>query len=410
MNDLIQKITEQWFLSEPVLFAILCTHEMVENKAMPCMMRSGHGKIEYNPTLLESLSEYQITMYLKSEVIRILLKHPYERKPSGCSGASSTMASDCVIKSHYNVEQLPLTTPESLNLPSGECYEWYAMKIQEMYGQLASNNAVSASAISSMGSGFGEEAESDESCYGEVGSQDADSVDNNTTHNADVLSIESSKSELWEEDEMRQVEINDVIENASSWGSIPGKMIEMVVANTKARIDYRKVLSGFCASIISSRRNLTRMRPNRRTEFANMGSVYRFRTRLLVAVDVSGSVSTKTLSHFYSVIKRFFRYGVETIDVVQFDTNIGEIEELKKASPEIKVKGRGGTNFQPVIDIVAEKGTYDGLIIFTDGFAPHPNIPKHFNTRVLWICDTEKNYECHKEWMKQTGRVCMMIV
>lgn len=74
----------------------------------------------------------------------------------------------------------------------------------------------------------------------------------------------------------------------------------------EAKINWKNVFAGFRASIISSIRKLTRMRPNRRTGFDNMGSIRRFNTKLLVAVDVSGSITTKSLQYFYGVINSAF--------------------------------------------------------------------------------------------------------
>lgn len=115
-------------------------------------------------------------------------------------------------------------------------------------------------------------------------------------------------SQLWEEDVLRSCEIDvaiDEISASNSWGSLAGNISGMILANTKAKIDYRKVLSGFRASVLSTKRHLTRMRPNRRSGFDNMGSIRRFDTNLLVAVDVSGSVDDKSLSHFsQSLIER----------------------------------------------------------------------------------------------------------
>ena len=73
------------------------------------------------------------------------------------------------------------------------------------------------------------------------------------------------------------------------------------------------------------------MKPSRRFGFAQMGSRYDLASRLLVAVDVSGSISSARLAAFYSVIARFFKYGVETIDTVQFDVGLREVETFQKA-------------------------------------------------------------------------------
>lgn len=50
--------------------------------------------------------------------------------------------------------------------------------------------------------------------------------------------------------------------------------------------------------------------------------------------------------------------------------------------------GRGGTDFQEVIDYYKEHKEYDGLIIFTDGYAPIPKIPP--NRKILWVHTTGK--------------------
>lgn len=115
-------------------------------------------------------------------------------------------------------------------------------------------------------------------------------------------------------------------------GTVAGKLQGLIKASLKVDMDYRKMLSLFKTSVISSRRRLTRMRPNRRSGFDAMGSRYELSTNLLIAVDVSGSVTDKSLQFFFSVINRLFKYGVEKLDVLQFDAQIqGEIEPLKKA-------------------------------------------------------------------------------
>lgn len=219
-------------------------------------------------------------------------------------------------------------------------------------------------------------------------------------------------SSLWEEDSMMSCTIDAIVEDIESsgagWGSLAGNLAETIIANTKAKIDYRKTLTGFRASILSSKRHLTRMRPNRRSGFENMGSIRRFDTNLLIAVDVSGSISDEVLTHFYSVIGRIFKYGIEHVDVVQFDCSLSEVQAFEKAKKRVEIVGRGGTSFQPIFDFVQKNFKYDGLVIFTDGDAPKPKKPKRFKTKVVWVCEDEKAYQKHKSWMKETGRCCFV--
>lgn len=213
---------------------------------------------------------------------------------------------------------------------------------------------------------------------------------------------------------MTAAEVNEMIkvmEASNNWGSLGGNLVGQIVASTKVKIDYRKVMQSFRAEVLSSKRHLTRMRPNRRSGFENFGSVYSLTSRLLVAVDVSGSTTDEMVSNFFGIINKFFKYGIEEIDVIQFDANVkDEPMTLKKAKQGgINITGRGGTYFQPVIDYCAQKKHYyQGLVIFTDGYAEEPFLPDFFNTPVLWVLPDEGLYEKHQDWMRKTGKACFI--
>lgn len=405
-EKVFQQIAERWFLAEPMLFAVYCSHHLKPNTSLSCVMRTGKGNIEYNPDMIANMTESAIEEHLKAEIIRILLKHPYDRQPKECSAFACTEGSDCTLSTYYNNwKSVKLSRPSDFNLPEKKYYEWYAINIDKQIQKEELSNGAASNENSSESTTGDSSKESTSDEYSSEKTSDEISVPQQEEYQA-----KAEQSELWEEDDLMQVSINTMIENAKSWGSIPGDLVETIIASTKARIDYRKILAGFRASCISMRRTLTRMRPNRRTGFQNMGSIYRFKTNLLVAVDVSGSVSSKSLAHFYSVINRFFHYGVENIDVMQFDCAAGEVKNIKKASRKIEVFGRGGTDFQCVIDYAQEAKCYDGIVIFTDGYAPPPVLPQPFRPRLLWICENEDSYKQHHEWMEKLGRACTIDI
>ena len=97
MHPRIQHIAEMWYLSEGALFQIFGTHDIEENASMPCPFRCGRGKIEYNPNIIEELDDEKLELFLKAEVIRILLKHPYERQPDSCRRTSMSLGSNLVL-------------------------------------------------------------------------------------------------------------------------------------------------------------------------------------------------------------------------------------------------------------------------------------------------------------------------
>lgn len=403
-NDLITKIAEQWFLTEPALFRIYCGQDLSENCQMQCLVRCGKGKVEYNPDLMAYINFATMEESLRVEMIRLFLKHPYQRQPEGSLREALTLGSNWVIDQHYRLQYQNYSKASDYQLPSGECFEWYVGKLNVLLRQPAPSGKTVPNETGDSAQKSNNE-RSDEA-------DDPDSGDDSQTQDGPTLQEQrqqlADQSELWEEDELRQEEINEIIRSTTDWGSIPGRMIEQIIASLQVKMDYRKALSAFHTSILSSKRRLTRMKPNRRSGFAQMGSRYDLASNILVAVDVSGSIDSRTLRAFYSAVARFFKYGVETIDVVQFDIGLREVTTFKKRPKSVEVHGRGGTEFQSVFDHLKTHTQYDGLIIFTDGYAPEPQVDFKMRTKVLWVCRSEEEYQQHQEWMRHTGKVCWM--
>ena len=426
----LSTISSQWFLREPALFSIYCSHRLRENIGIKCPVRAGKGRIEYNPDLLGRYTLKGQEMLLRAELIRILLQHPYNRLPAGCSRAAATVASDMVITSYYEDMKGLFVSPAKYSLPERMHYEWYARQIHESQigigsgegtgkenksqnkGRKQSDKGVkdgnedneSREKKCDSLNGGGNNVQADKG-KGE-GEGDLDGGGGGRGENSDSEAL-SYCSELWEENPVMREEIIHIVKQTKSWGSIPGMLIEEIFAAAAPKLDYRKTLSGFRASTISSERKLTRMKPNRRTDFENMGQIRPLKTRYLCAVDVSGSISHEDLVRFFSTINRFFKYGVEGIDVITCDTKLSEAIEFKKAKREIHVHGRGGTDFQPVINYLEEHNEYDGLIFFTDGYAPPPEIHKKgLERRILWLLRGKKEYDDGKDWLAKLGRVC----
>ncbi|MBQ8645970.1 MAG: hypothetical protein IJ476_06325 [Bacteroidales bacterium] len=388
---------EKWFLMEPPLFQVLSIHELTPNTRMKCPLRSGKRKLEYNPNLISKFTLLRLEQALKVEAIRILLKHPYQRKPFNCSNISAALASNLVIGDNYSYPGLEIETPIDFGLEEGMNYEWYAVQLEN----LQSNNGNGKMDKSST-SDREDNAEDNED-------DNAENDKENNTGSDENGERYSNLAGLWDEDDFTSLEINSIIARTEQWGSLAGNLRMLLKNSLKAKINWRNILAGFRASIISSKRKLTRMKPNRRTGFDNMGSTLQYDSRLLVAVDVSGSVTLNDLQYFYGVINSAFKYGFQAIDTIQFDYGIRQVQTLKKTSREVALTGGGGTSFQEPVDY-AHKMNYDGLVILTDGFAPAPVIPEGFRTKILWVLDNEKNYNTNCQKLKLSGRVCTMQI
>lgn len=401
MEDIFSHIVEGWFLTEPLLFSAWCTHTLAENRKMHVPMRTGKMRIEYNPDILADWTKEAIKERLKFEVIRILLGHPYQRQPYKAKKATLGIASDVTICSNYhNIQSIQL--PQGLRYDRGLCFEEYYVIVQAYLDQLAQQCISPTYDMEGFVDDGGGGASDDEECKSQPDSHpDSDNEDKCVDKGAcddpikDLIKEAVDKAELWEEDQLAAEQVKEVVRRAQrskQWGSVAGGLKDEIEATTIVRIDYRTILSRFRASVLCSQRRLTRMIPSRRYGFQYMGSKRDFETRLLVAIDVSGSVDDKQVDQALSIINRFFKYGVENVDVVLFDVGLhGEVMSMKKAQKSIKIEGRGGTCFQEPIDYFLDNH-YDGLIMITDGYAPKPTLPDTFYGNILWMLYNDEYY------------------
>ena len=380
VGERIKHLSQDWFLTEPLLFAVLCTHALKRNDNMGCDMRCGKGLIEYNPERLEHLDDNQLALRLKAEVVRIILKHPYQRQPYNPRRDLMRLSSDLTLSDNLEgMDTIGLEPPHIFDIQRGQAFEQYYSLMADQVIKLELDADGDGIMLAMPGDGDSK-GDGDESGDSSSGGEFTDAM----------LDADAGAS-LWEEDELMSEKVNHEIETAqrcNQWGSIGGDLKALIESTLVSKQNFRAILSQFRASILSTKRHLTRMRPNRRYGFDAMGSQYAYSTRLLVAVDASGSVPDEDIRKFLAVINRFFKQGIESIEVIEFDSKITTEKPLllKQAANGIRVIGRGGTNFQPAIDFYYEHEEYDGLVFLTDGYAATPKLPDDKRHKpIAWI-------------------------
>lgn len=404
----IEQIINEWFYSEPILFLTACSNFIVENSEMNVPFRSGKKRIEFNPAFLENLSDLELSEYLKVEVFRIILEHPYKRQPYNANKNVLLIASDATINQfcHLNV-----------NLPGVEYLKSLAKRFKELKNPLGKNFSGTEEEKFFMrnlnidhktGRFYATDNLSFEDWYKWIlflikhistGGKNAGS--SFFSEKADFV---SDAADLWEENDEISEEIQKNIQKVEVeglWGTSGGGLKREILKSADFSMDYRRALSCFRQNIISSKRILTRMKPNRRFGFKSMGSRYERKANVLIAVDVSGSISDESFSRFFKAINNIFFLGIiEKIDVIFFDTNLkfSKPISIKKKIELKEMKGRGGTNFQVPIDFFSSKNEYNGLIIFTDGQGDAPKINGSKN--ILWILTSRLDFEKSRAWIE----------
>lgn len=385
----LKEIISSWFYQEPLLFSAVCTHRLVGNPGLSVPFRSGNFHIEFNSELLCDCNPAVLEEYFKIEVYRILLLHPYARQPYNAKKLILLLASDVTIAAMYRFSK-------EIVLPGVE--------------YMKSRDPAYARAFESPGKVFMYENLSFEEWYKKLYNLISESKNGQNAGGADeysenLLAMADESAALWEENEDAQNKIKDEIKKAQvdeGWGGLGGELQRSLRDESDFSFDYRRALSKFRANIVSSSRNLTRMKPSRRFGFNAMGSRYERKANILIAVDVSGSITDESFNHFYKAIKNIFFLGIiEKIDVIFFDTGLKNLKPVtfKKKIELGEIKGRGGTNFQPAIDFYFDhKSDYNGLIIFTDGQGQIP-VMNGNSANILWIITGRQDYEKCRQWI-----------
>lgn len=165
-------------------------------------------------------------------------------------------------------------------------------------------------------------------------------------------------------------------------GSVPGEIEGLLILDevTKAKFDWKGYLRRFTGTSTKIFTKKIRRKENHRYE-DNPGLKIKMKQHMLLAIDTSGSVSDTELTEFMNEIHHIHKAGVD-ITIVQCDTSIRSIEPYKGKN-DLKVHGRGGTEFDPVLDYYnANLKKYTSLVYFTDGECSTSVKPRN---RVLWV-------------------------
>jgi predicted metal-dependent peptidase len=167
-------------------------------------------------------------------------------------------------------------------------------------------------------------------------------------------------------------------------GTIPGELRDHILQIGKIdppKFDWRGYVRRFTGTSTRVFTRKLRRKHNKRYE-GNPGLKIKMRQHMLLAIDTSGSVCNDELREFMSEIHHIYKTGV-AVTIVQCDTKIVSIEEFTGKTDNIKIGGRGGTSFDPVIDYFnANLKKYTSLVYFTDGEAWTGLTPK---APTLWV-------------------------
>jgi predicted metal-dependent peptidase len=165
-----------------------------------------------------------------------------------------------------------------------------------------------------------------------------------------------------------EYQIKNITESLKGKGNIPAELKSYINSLFEAKppsYDWKSYFRRFASSSNKTFTKKTRKKPNKRFD-ENPALKIKFKKKVLIGIDTSGSVSNKDIAELFNEIYHMYKTGI-SITVAEGDANIHKIYEYKGKTPEY-VCGRGGTDMNVFIEYFNKHKQYNSLIILTDGF------------------------------------------
>lgn len=297
-------------------------------------------ELHINMDWFATLTVEQRAGVLKHECEHILRDHiprskelapdVYTKKVDGVQGIinqakhqSINIAADCAVNSNIRPENLPEggVFPVKFDLPNGETLEWYLEQLK----------------------------------------------DNEKAKNF----MEFDGHGLWGESdgskEILKEKIKQAVNKAAEKTRAAGRMTsdnEFAVSKLNAStVNWREQLKRFVARSIESSLEPSKKKRNRRYGVMYPGVIKTEELHIGVAIDTSGSVSDQALNQFMAEIGNIAKYAKVTVVEADSEVKNHYIFDPKKT---YKVKGRGGTAYQPAFTWFTEETDVDAVIYFGD--------------------------------------------
>jgi predicted metal-dependent peptidase len=352
----ILKARVNLLLSQPFFGNLLLYLELTEKKGMaiPTMATDG-DHLFYNPDYVMGLPESHLIGVMLHEVGHIALRHLARRQ--GRNPLKWNIAAD------YAVNDLIVNTTKPnggrmFDLPRGVLFEpaWHDQTAEWIYSQLP-------------------DLDGNKGDDGKPKTLD----DHGEWDNWDKEKSGGAKDQEWKD------RVAKAAVDARARGTLPGEWQTVIDQFLQPKLEWRSILLD---TVVSNSKNDYRLFPPNKKHIWRgfyLPSMRGEEINIMFGCDVSGSISDEEIHEALSEVKGICdQFSDYTIYLRAFDTKIHDRWELHPFDPVPKVvTGRGGTDFQEIVDEAEKTPGISTLVIFTDGEAPFPPEPK--SVPVIWL-------------------------
>ena len=330
------------------------------------VLPDGRIQLHYNPVWVESLTDAQLTYVMYHEVGHIILHHcTLRRFPDSELGS---IATDLAVNEIVPIIEGSCEPPKDKDGNLTGCFV-SEFKKNPLYKDMEENQCAEYYFDYLRKRGVGGEGKG----KGEM-----------------KVTI-SGDHDGWDENELADMKVSAKIaeiDQCDLWGDVAGVSRELIKAAQTRRINWIQILKVWFGNQITSRHTSTRKRPHKKYGYACPGYKKARVDKWMIGFDTSGSTwDAGLLGQFLDTLTQIHKDGFP-LDYMQFDAEVQDgPHPWDRAGISLEFKGNGGTDFQPVIDLVDKQG-YKGLVLLTDGEASAPTQPKQ--AKVVWCMPVGK--------------------
>lgn len=156
----------------------------------------------------------------------------------------------------------------------------------------------------------------------------------------------------------------------------------------KAEISWQRILKNILPAIKSGYKKTTTRRNRRQPNRLDLrGRLPKNESELIVAIDISASMSDDTLHKILVEILEISKTINNTITIIECDDTIKRVYKLR-SEKDIKKRyeNNGSTAFTPVFKYILENNLRNSILIyFTDGVGEKELDIKPLNKRIIWV-------------------------
>ena len=214
------------------------------------------------------------------------------------------------------------------------------------------------------------------------------------------------------DDVQTKVLLQDIVRKAkeaatssNTWGNVPQEIrenIDSLLELQEQKVPWESVLRDFIASASDTILDYTNKRQSKRYG-TRPGTKKDDVIKLAIGIDTSASIDQDSLKMFFSEIQ-WIAKGNSNVTVFECDAQIQREYPFREFDGS--VKGRGGTDLEPVFKEASERH-FDALIYFTDAFAP--KVKENYSIPVLLVVNNDY-FNGQKEALPYPADIVFQVV